>query len=306
MKAKTLIFMFLAIACGLLATVGVRSYMQTQRAAQAAQPAEQMTKIMLARCDIPLAVEVTQKMLRESEWPKHLVPRGAVVEADQIVGRATRCPIFTGEPLVENKLADVGSERGLEAVIPKGMRAIAVKVNEFSGVAGFVQPGAHVDVVVVVPRRSETPATVSKMIIQDVLVLAVDQKLRRGEKDSQIVDAVTLLVTPDQAERLSLAANHGKVHLVMRNTTDKQVAETRGITLAKLVNSKTGPDLFGAGVQQLLTRIDQDRRQVKRPEPALFAAEARPKPGQAPRAYVVEEIRGTQLTVKELKCSARR
>ena len=294
MKPKTMILMFLAVGCGLLATIGVRSYLQTQQVAYAAQTPTETTTIVLARADIPLATQLSKDMLQEANWPKHLWPRGAVADADKLVGRATRCPIFAGEPVVTAKLADEGAQQGLAAVIPKGMRAITVKVNEFSGVAGFLQPGAHVDVLVVVPRRSETIATVSRTIIQDVRVLAVDQKLQRGEKESQIVDAVTLLVTPEQAERLSLACNQGKLHLVMRSNTDADVAVTPGVSLAKLVAETPAHDGMNEAAKRLLKRLAEDRERKAGEDSRAPVAQSQPTPVR--KAYVVEEIRGTVVT----------
>ena len=290
MKPKTLILMFLAVGCGLLATVGVRSYLQTQQIAHAAQTAPETTTIMLAVCDIPLAAKVGPDMVKAGTWPKHMVPRGAIADAERVVGRATRCPIFAGEPVVATKLADEGSHQGLAAIIPKGMRAIAVKVNEFSGVAGFLNPGAHVDVLVVVPRRSETPATVSRTILQNVRVLAVDQRLQTGDKESQIVDAVTLLVTPEGAERLSLACNQGRLHLVMRSSTDADAPDTPGITLAKLVAGRAPAGSLNPAARRLLEQIREDKPKPPRPVARPDAAPvAQPK-------YVVQEIRGTDVT----------
>ena len=297
MKAKTLILTFLAIGCGLLATTGVRRYLNTQRAAQASQTTEETATIVLARRDIPLATMVAKDMLQEASWPKHILPRGAVVELDRIVGRATRCPIFAGEPIVRTKLADEGAQQGLAAVIPKGMRAIAVKVNEFSGVAGFLQPEAIVDVLVVVPRRSETNVTMCRTIIQEVRVLAVDQKMTRGDKESQIVDAVTLLVTPQQAEHLSLAGNQGKLHLIMRNNTDKEASKTPGVSLATLVSGKRRPEATDSAVKKLLERIRQGTGRAGRDGPSRVASKPQPSaPKPVAKGRVIQEIRGTAVS----------
>ena len=164
-------------------------------------------------------------------------PKDAIFKADAAIGRGVVTPIYSGEPIMERRLAPVGSGGGLAVTIPPGMRACAVKVNDVVGLAGFVLPGMHVDVLVSGSpsgMRSEAGTKV-KTILQNIEVLSVGKNFQRDNDGKPIeVQVVNLLVTPEQAELLSLANNETKVQLVLRNPLDKEMAKPPGSELGQM------------------------------------------------------------------------
>jgi pilus assembly protein CpaB len=157
-----------------------------------------------------------------------------------VIGRGLVMPMIQNEPFLELKLAPKDAGAGLPPAIPPGLRAVSVKVNEVIGVAGYVLPGTHVDVVATVnPTQNSTDVT-SKVILTNVLVLAAGTKIEQGEKDKKpiAVSVVTMLVDPEQAERLTLASTEGKIQLALRNPLDKTTPITPGIKTKALLGAQ--------------------------------------------------------------------
>jgi len=146
-----------------------------------------------------------------------------------------RSDIYGGEAILEKKLAPRGSDGGFSSIIPEGMRALTVSVDTYSGVSGFILPNTRVDVMVTVSNMMKQDNSITKIFLEDVKVLAVDQEYERTDDDPRKVQAVTLLVKPSDAEKLALASIEGKIQLSLRNTTDHAKNETRGVRLAELV-----------------------------------------------------------------------
>jgi pilus assembly protein CpaB len=165
-------------------------------------------------------------------------PKGAVQKAENAVGRGVVSKLYQGEPILEGRLAATGSGGGLAAIIPPGMRACAVKVNEVVGVAGFVLPGMRVDVLVAgSPTGSYNTASAKvKTLLQNIEVLSAGTNFQRDNEGKPVqVQVVNLLVTPEQAELLSLASNEMKIQLVLRNPLDRQMAQPPGVEMARLL-----------------------------------------------------------------------
>jgi pilus assembly protein CpaB len=139
-----------------------------------------------------------------------------------------------GEAIIESKLAPKGSEGGFSSIIPDGMRALTVSVNNSSGVGGFILPNTRVDVLVTVSSPVEKEESSTRIILEDIKVLAVDQTFERKEDDPVIVQTVTLLVTPEDAEKLVLASTEGKLQLSLRNNADRSMMTTSGVKLRQL------------------------------------------------------------------------
>jgi pilus assembly protein CpaB len=160
-------------------------------------------------------------------------------DPNQVLGRGLVMPMIENEPFLDLKLASKEAGAGLPPAIPPGLRAVSVKVNEVIGVAGYVLPGTHVDVVVTVSPTQQATDVTSKVILTNVLVLAAGTRIEQGEKDKKpiAVTVVTLLVDPDQAERLTLASTEGKIQLALRNPLDKTTPVTRGIKRAALLGT---------------------------------------------------------------------
>jgi pilus assembly protein CpaB len=215
-----LIAFVIAGACALLVyrMVGARIH--------AGQPVA-TTRVVAAASDIKLGAVLTAGDLTTVEISGQ-APKGAILKADNAVGRGVISDLYQGEPILESRLAAAGSGGGLAATIPLGMRACAVKVDEVVGVAGFVTPGMRVDVLVSGSPlgAAANQGTMTKTILQNIEVLSAGTDIQKdAEGKPQQVQVVNLLVTPDQAETLSLASNQLKIQLVLRNPLDTKIAQ---------------------------------------------------------------------------------
>ena len=167
------------------------------------------------------------------------IPEGALLKKDEIIGRGVISTIFANEPFIESRLAPKGGGAGLAALIPNGMRAVAIRVNEIVGVAGFVVPGMRVDVLVSGnPPGNTSGGSVTKTLLQYVEVLSAGQNFQKDTEGKPVsVQVVNLLVTPEQAEMLSLASSQTTIQLVLRNPLDTQIAKTPGTAVVQLFRS---------------------------------------------------------------------
>jgi pilus assembly protein CpaB len=193
-------------------------------------------RIVVAAADVNPGQRLAPEMLKLVDWPADNLPRGALTDPARLAGRVLRTSVLRGEPLGEAKLAPVGTLGGLSALISEGRRAITVRVNDVIGVAGFTLPGNYVDVIV--NTQSEGGAreqAISKIVLERILVLAVAQEVGRDETKPRVVNAVTLEVTPAQAENLDLARSVGTLSLVLRNQVDPRPGVTGGATKASLL-----------------------------------------------------------------------
>jgi pilus assembly protein CpaB len=172
------------------------------------------------------------------------MPMGAFSNPDEIVGRGLVMPVIQNEPILPMKLAGKDAGSGLPVVIPEGKRAVSVRVNEVIGVAGYVLPGTRVDVLATASPTQHREDTTTKLVLSNVQVLAAGTKLEQdGEQGKPVsVNVVTLLVTPEESEKLTLGATEGKIQLALRNPLDKETPETPGIQPASLLgNTGTRP-----------------------------------------------------------------
>jgi pilus assembly protein CpaB len=212
--------------------------MLTRAASGNAPAALNMSQIVVAARDLEPGAIVKDADLKMVAWPSPL-PAGSFIKMSDISGRCVAASIFAGEPIAEPRLAPVGSGGGLTAMIPQGMRAVAIRVNEVVGVAGFVVAGTHVDVLVSGNRaaKGDGPAdTVTRTILQDITVLSAGQDYKQNaDGKPATVQVVNLLVTPPQAETLSLAGSQATVQLVLRNPMDKAIVDTPGTVLASIL-----------------------------------------------------------------------
>jgi pilus assembly protein CpaB len=208
--------------------------------ANAKQPTAQ---VMLAARNLELGTLVRDSDLRMGDW-SGAVPHAALLRKEDVVGRGVMAAIYEGEPILENRLAPKGAGAGLAAMIPAGMRAVAVRVNEVVGVAGFVVPGMRVDILISgnPPNAKEGTGSVSKTLLQNIEVLSAGQNFQKDAEGKPVqVQVVNLLVTPEQAEILSLASGETRIQLVLRNPLDTQTAKTTGVALATLFGSAVKP-----------------------------------------------------------------
>jgi pilus assembly protein CpaB len=242
-------------------------------------------KLVVAGSDIDLGSRLTPAMLKAVEWPAGSMPKGAFSNPAELDSRVLRTSVLSGEPILESKLAPVGSKGGLSAVVTEGKRAMTVRVNDVIGVAGFALPGNYVDIIVNTQEEgakgaSNKDQTISKIVLEHILVLAVAQEVGRDETKPKVVSAVTVEVTPDQAEKLDLARSVGSLSLVLRNQIDPKMAGTDGATKAKLLNTPPEPVVTA---------------QAEPPKPPVVkkkAVKVAAAPPPAPRTNCVEVIRG--------------
>lgn len=227
---KAVVMLVFSVIIGLGATILAAGWISQQ----ASVPS---TKVVVAAADIQLGSRLSSQMLKTVDWPAGSIPAGATTKAETLEDRVVKTSVLRGEPILEAKLAPVGTKGGLSAVIPEGKRAMTVRVNDVIGVAGFALPGNYVDIVINTQLDGAGGAgrQISKIVLENILVLAVAQEANRDETKPRVVNAVTLELTPEQAEKLDLARSVGTLSLVLRNQIDKDGVETRGIMKPQLL-----------------------------------------------------------------------
>jgi pilus assembly protein CpaB len=229
--------------------------------ANAKQPT---TQVMVAARTLELGTLIRDADLRAGDWSGPL-PKGSLLRKEDVVGRGVMSAIYDGEPILENRLAPKGAGAGLAATIPAGMRAVAVRVNDIVGVAGFVVPGMRVDILISGnPPGAQSGSTgrVAKTLLQNIEVLSAGQNFQKDSEGKPVqVPVVNLLVTPEQAEILSLATNETRIQLVLRNPLDTVASKTNGVAMAQLFNGGKMPEPVAPPKPRVVTRV------VKLPAP---------------------------------------
>ena len=208
-----------------------------------AQASGNTNKVAVALVDISLGARIAPEMVRMVDWPANALPPGAFSDPKLLDARVTRTSIQHGEPIMESKLAPPGTQGGLSAVVGEGKRAMTVRVNDVVGVAGFALPGNYVDILVntqdeLAKNASGRDPSISKIVLERILVLAIAQESSRDDTKPKVVNAVTLELTPDQAEKLDLARSVGTLSLVLRNQIEDKPVNTEGATKTSLLDTK--------------------------------------------------------------------
>lgn len=278
MRPKSLLLLALALGCGLVASIGISQIMERNSRPQASL---ETVPIYVAKHNINLGDPIDEAMLSFQEWPKDKVPRGAISDLKDIEGRRPRASIIEGEPILDGKLLAPGQIADPIRSIAPGMRLKTIAVDAESGVAGLLGPGDRVDVQLFVKAdsRNNILQAQSKVILQNIRVFAVDSTVQRspdGGEEKTIAKTVSLMLTPEQASKLTLAENLGVVSLIPRNPDDESVAE---------VGLWTPDDLLGSGDQSNSRAREQGRGNVAKDEPkvddgslATVVAAAEPPP----------------------------
>lgn len=296
-----------AIVFGLIAAVSVSRYLSNAQGFSRG-----MNQVVVAKVEIPVGEQIVAEQLTTATFPANATPDGVFDSADKLVGRVAVVQIAAREPITDFKLAPEGSLGGLSAAIPEGYRAMAVKVDDVVGVAGFIKPGAMVDVLTVIePPRDQASRRdpVSKIVIQNVKVLANGQNIDKpkNEREAESVRVVTLQVTPEQAEKLALAAVEGKLRLVMRNAIDQGDHQTEGADKNTLLTGERAVPAPEPGALKSEQKAappapaprpvyHQARRPAPRAEPQPAASAPAPPPPPRPS---VEMIQGTKRSTVE-------
>ena len=243
------------------------------------------THVVVAREDVQIGTRLQPGMLQLVDWPSASPLKNPLTSIEQASDRVVNMPLVKGEPISTAKLAAKGETGGLSAVLREGRRAVTVKVNEIVGVAGFALPGNYVDVMVNTPDSQNN--LVSKIVIERIQVLAVAQDVANLESKPKVVNAVTLEVTPAQAEKIDLARSVGSLSLVLRSQVDTESVATVGARKHDLLQ---GGELFeGTPLAKPLPRVV---RAIKASAAAVAAPQGLgPTPGGT-----TEVIRGLNKT----------
>jgi pilus assembly protein CpaB len=261
----------MAITAGGGLAYGTYNYLQNVPVKTVSVPTR---PVVVAAANLQLGAALKPDDVRVAQWPVDSSPEGAFAAPSEVVGRGLIAPVVKNEPILPAKLASREAGTGLPPVIPPGMRAVSVRVNEVIGVAGYVLPGTHVDVVATASPTQQPTDTTSKVVLTNVEVLAAGTNIEqdRDKAKPMQVTVVTLLVTPEQAERLALASTEGKIQLALRNPLDVGTPDTPGIRPAVLLGNARMPEPKPAATR------------AARPAPATQIVEAPPP--------TVEMIRG--------------
>lgn len=251
-KQRKWMALVLALVSGGTAGYLAMNYLANKSAPPAVAGTPGMTKVVVAAQPLELGSVVGPADVKMVDWPASNVPQGYATSAEQVVGRGVIQPVSINEPLLTSKLAAKEEGGGLPIVIPEGMRGVSVKVDEVIGVAGFVLPGTRVDVLVTINPQNDKEEATTRVILQNVTVLTAGQLIQKdAEGTPQTVTVITLLVTPEQSEELTLAATEGRIHLALRNTLDMAEVETDGIKAGQLVKTvepvKAAPSVRRSG-----------------------------------------------------------
>jgi len=241
MNTRVLLILAIAILSGVAAGYSALRYLNSRpEVVQAAETEGGTVPVVLAARDLVLGTVVEDEDLQLVEWPTNAVPAGYATTRDQLVGQSLIANVAMNEPILTSKLEE-GGLRGIIPLIPEGMRAMSIAVDQVIGVAGFVTPQTRVDVILIMePQGSED--AVSKIILQNIRALAAGEEIRETEDGTPVtVPVVTVAVTPEEAETLALASNEGVIRLALRHALDLQAVETQGQRASRLFSGAPGP-----------------------------------------------------------------
>jgi pilus assembly protein CpaB len=272
-RTRIVIVVVTATFLALLASIGTYRFL-SERGRMAEKARLQTVGVVVATEDIPFGSTIRPDQVSLSAWPKDRYPKDVLTDVNAASGRVARREFVRGEPIVESKLLTSAANVGtLSLKIPQGMRAFTVRVNEVVGVGGFIVPDSRVDVVLTTESPERQRGRISKIILEDIRVLAAGQKIDQKSEDPVAVSTVTLAVTPEEAEKLALAGADGSIHLVLRNFADSDKVKTVGVSMDRLLSP-----------ERSAPAPSRARKVVKRAAPAV-------PPAQAKR-YTVEVIKG--------------
>lgn len=277
-RKKVLIVLGLAILSGIGAGYGMLRFLQERPVALGAEAPDRTTEVVVAARNLDVGRVVTEEDVKTMRWPEGEAPPGYFQTSSEVVGRGVMTPVSTNEPLMTSKVADRAAGGGLPITIPEGMRAVSVRVDEVIGVAGFVLPGTRVDVVLTITPPNDRNDPRTRVILQNVRTLAAGQEVQRdADGEPMTVTVITLLVSPEDAEKLALASSQGQIQLALRNTLDTERIETSGSRVSNLLTQETASPERSA------------RSRPSRPTPS--------PPAQEQRSNIVEIYKGGVRTL---------
>jgi len=247
---RPMVFVLLAGLAAMLASVMVYSALK-RREAELQNAMAHNVEVVVAAYDLPLGTKIEPGEVKTARWSADSLPDGAYTDPKQVLGSYVKNSLVANEPIVQAKLFTGDKTAGvMPLLIPFGMRAVSVPVDEVSDVAGFVLPHTRVDVLVATTPEGSNEKAFSKVILQNVEVLAVAQEVEQKKDEPEIVKVVTLLVTPQESERLALASHSGTLRLAMRNYNDNKIVLTSGSDVPQMLRAYSlAPDVPVMAVQ---------------------------------------------------------
>lgn len=274
-------------------------------ASRQTQSTVETRKVLVAAGDLELGTRLQAPMLASIDWPQGSLPVGTFSETRELQDRVLKNSVQRGEAILSSKLAAPGSGGGLSAIIAEGKRAITVRVNDVVGVAGFALPGNHVDVLVNARQDRGTGGNeepVTRTVLENVLVLAVAQEAGRDDTKPKLVNAVTLELSPADAEKIDLARNIGTLALVLRNQIDRSPVLTSGISKRQLLQEtppETKPSVVNPA-RPARSRASVSPQPKPEPTPSPAVAQSQPTVGLAPDCSQVVQV--IQAGTQSLNC----
>jgi pilus assembly protein CpaB len=294
---KAALFWAFALVAGLGTALFIARYLDKHNTASASPT----VKVAVAAVDLPLAAKLGPQDVKLIEWPKDHLPPGAITDLKELEGRIVISRVLAEQPILPTMMAAKNAGNGLAALIPPNMRAMAVRVDDVVGVAGFIHPDDRVDVLVTLRPNRPGAETTTKAFMQNVKVLAVGQEVESNDKTrlhATPATVATLLVSPSDSERLALAAAEGRLILTLRSWTDSRPVETEGALPSGLVGepmAQNQPAAAGAAAGQHVAYAGRRGKGGKQ-----IAAPAAPTP-DAPKPDVVEILRGDRFEQRNFK-----
>ena len=242
----------LAVVVAAVAAYALYTYLRGQETKLTEAVATQ--RIVVAAVEIPMGTTINMTQVKTADWPKSNMPQGAFPASDQVIGRTSTQTFLAGDSITEPKLMPKEGPIGIMTYkIPEGHRAMTVGVDQVAGVAGFINPGNIVDVVLIAAPPGSSQQ-IGKIVLQNVPILAIAQIVEQKEGKPVVVPTVTVDVTPEDSEKLAIASTQGRLQLVLRRLGDKEIAKTTGTNVSRVIGGISGPSVRVASASGKVTK----------------------------------------------------
>ncbi len=272
----------------------ITSYLVYKSVSKPAVQQVETEDVLVAKANIAIGEALTPNHVKVTPWPKGTVVPGSLRTVKDIEGRVAKSSIVAGEPVLESKLTPPGGGGLMPVLVPPGKRAISIVVEQAVQKSGFVVPNSHVDVLVTMAQAAGAP--MSRIVLQDITVLAADQTVEMKDNKPVAMTTVTMALTPEEAERLALAQNQGRVTLALRNVQDTDRVSTSGVTTAQLMGSSGPGPVPAKKATSKAPSATKTARKAAQPAPPAPVAQAAPVAQPTPRpTHTVAVIRGTTV-----------
>ena len=279
MDKRLLTVILIAVVVALVITAVFYQVTVGRRPVQAEVPTKEL---VVAKKDLPMGSVITAEDVRLVDYPEQAYPAGAFANIEDVVDRSVVNRVLADEPILAGRVTEKGAGVGLAPLIPEGKRAVAIGINQISGVSGFINPGSQVDILLTGnPRGSDERVTTT--VLENVTVLTTGHRVEMNANGQpENVPVINLLLTPEETELLTLATSEGSIQLVLRNPMDEE---------------KTAAERTGVYSSDLFSKTRRSRRPATRPRPVRRAA---PPPPPAPVVHKIEMIRGNRRSTETI------